>query len=49
MKRNPRLVNSWYSPGKPKKPFQPGVDPVPVPDTVVQHPVGPAPGEAKPV
>jgi hypothetical protein len=36
-------------PGKPPKPFKPGVDPVPIPPTVPQDPLYSNPQEAIPI
>jgi len=45
----PMLPQPNKTPGKPLKPFQPGVDPVPVPPTVTQDPLYSDPGAAKPI
>ena len=45
----PKEVAPLGFPGKPGKPFQPGVDPVPVPWRVEQHPLYSTPQAAKPI
>jgi hypothetical protein len=42
-------VQQLKSPGKPPRPFKPGVDPVPVPNPIQQHPLFSSPEEAIPI
>ena len=45
----PPIPVPMKSPGKPPKPLKPGVDPVPVPNQVQQHPLYSTPEEAIPI
>ena len=44
----PTLAEPMKAPGKPSV-FHPGVDPVPYPNTVIQHPLYSDPQAAKPI
>ena len=45
----PTLAEPVKAPGKPSLPFKPGIDPVPYPNTVIQHPLYSDPQAAKPI